>query len=543
MTDEIPVGSFGFRPEHVVDIFLRGSLSSATPTVHEVQAQVEALLVGPFAPLRSHLAAIVSEILHRIDVRIGTAHVLENVTDHEPWLESLDRGSWRLWPRLQGYLRDHERLPVSVLAELDRSTDQALMRLESPNRSGRWDRRGLVVGHVQSGKTTHYTTLAAKAMDAGYRIVIIFAGIHNSLRSQTHERIDRHLLGRDSCALKPSGEPSYPITGVGAYARQLSLPDVLFTMLTCTTAAENGDFKDQMARQVWFQVNEGARLVMVVKKNATILRKLRDWLRVLLSEQSASGQQQLIRDPTLFIDDEADQASINTRDPDQDPSAINGLIRELLMSFERVGSVGYTATPFANIFIDPTADWAQSRFGPDLFPRSFIISLKPPSDYVGPSVVFGHPGDESAGIVEQEPLPMYKEVEDSLAWIPVPHRKEHIPGPLPESLRKAIRLFVLACAARACRGDGDKHNSMLVHATRFVAVQNRIHEQIQQELTTLQTLLSFGASVTIQEYQDMLHDLWKNDIERAHPSFVQRLGDRCLPLPSWNDVLNEVPRE
>lgn len=185
MSDAHAAPSFGFLPEHVVEIFLRGSLNTATPTVDEVQRQVEALLVGPFAPLRSHLTEIVSEILRRVDVRIGMAHVLESLTDHEPWLESLDRTAWRLWPRLQGYLRDHERLPVSVLAELNRSSDQALMRLESPNRTGRWDRRGLVVGHVQSGKTTHYTTLPAKAIDAGYRIVIIFAGIHNSSESDT----------------------------------------------------------------------------------------------------------------------------------------------------------------------------------------------------------------------------------------------------------------------------------------------------------------------------------------------------------------------
>src|SRR5688500_9392217 len=100
MTDDNVTGSFGFRPEHVVDIFLRGSLNCATPTLQEVQTQVEALLVGPFASLRPQLVEIVSEILHRIDVRIGAAHVLDNPAGHEPWLESVDRSSWRLWPRL-----------------------------------------------------------------------------------------------------------------------------------------------------------------------------------------------------------------------------------------------------------------------------------------------------------------------------------------------------------------------------------------------------------------------------------------------------------
>ncbi len=543
MSGESSSFQFGFKPEHVVDIFLRGLSVGATPTVEEVHQEVEAMLVGPFASMQPHMNEIVSEILRRIDVRIGAADVLENPIDHEPWLETADRSMWRLSPRLLAYLSDHERLPVSVLNELDRSTDQALMRLESPSRAGKWDRRGLVVGHVQSGKTTHYTMLAAKAIDAGYRIVIILAGIHNSLRSQTHERIDRHLLGRDSCELTPAGGHS-PITGVGQYARQQGLEDVPFSMLTCTTAAENGDFKDQLARQVWFQVNEGARLVMVVKKNGSILRKLRDWLRVLLTEQSASGDRRPIRHPTLFIDDEADQASINTKDPDQDPSVINGLIRELLTSFERVAWVGYTATPFANIFIDPSANQSQpqSRFGDDLFPRSFIISLKPPSDYIGPSIVFGHPGDESAGIAPQERLPMYKEVRDATPWIPSPHKKDHVPGPLPVSLRQAIRHFVLVCAARACRGDGNAHNSMLVHATRFVVVQGHVFNQIQQELSTIQALLSFGAPGTVQQYRDELHDLWNDEIAANHAAFKKRLADKCSSLPNWEDVWSEIPR-
>src|SRR5262249_53891282 len=132
---------------------------------------------------------------------------------------------YRLWPRLLGYLNDVDHLPGAVLNELDRSTDEALARLESPSRGGRWDRRGLVVGHVQSGKTTHYTSLAAKAIDAGYRIVIILAGTHNSLRSQTHERVDRHLIGRDSCALNLGAGQAARLAGVGEYSRNLGFPD------------------------------------------------------------------------------------------------------------------------------------------------------------------------------------------------------------------------------------------------------------------------------------------------------------------------------
>lgn len=536
MTHPPPI-NLTFKPEHVVDMVMRAYTTTGVPTLAEVHSTVDSMLVGPFATLRAHLDGIVNEVLHRLSVRIGTASVLDNAMNHEPWLGSMDRAGWRLWPRLIAYLREHDRLPASVLAELDRSTDQALARLESPSRQGRWDRRGLVVGHVQSGKTTHYTSLAAKAIDAGYRVVIILAGIHNSLRSQTHERIDRHLIGRDSCALLQGGLGAARLYGVGEYSKELGLPDPPFSILTCTTAAESGDFRQNMASQVWFQVNEGARLIMVVKKNATILRKLRDWLKTLLAEGGDGGVARLIHEPTLFIDDEADQASINTKsDPDADPTTINGLIRQLMMSFARVGLVGYTATPFANIFIDPSSDFDKSKYGPDLFPQSFIVSLKPPSDYIGPPIVFGHPGDESVGISAQQPLPMYVPVGDSAPWIPSPHKKDHPPGPLPASLRDALRLFVLVCAARAARGDDRVHNSMLVHATRFIAVQNRVAEQVQDELSTVQSLLSHGSSATRAEQERLSREVWDRHVTLNHGAFAQRLGDRCSRLPAWDEV-------
>src|SRR5262249_19883209 len=125
---------------------------------------------------------------------------------------------------------------------------------------------------------------------------------------------------RDSCVLLEGGGHANRLLGVGEYAKELGHADIPFSIFTCTNSSENGDFKDQVARQVWIHVNEGARLVMVVKKNATKLRQLRDWLRMLLAEQSSAGTQSLIHHPTLFIDDEADQASVNTRDADQDPT-------------------------------------------------------------------------------------------------------------------------------------------------------------------------------------------------------------------------------
>lgn len=531
-----------FTQDRLLDLLLLGFSGIDEPTPAQVEATVDQFMVGPFALLRSQRAAVVDEVLRRVHVRIGAASTLDDNRDHEEWLPQLDRSTWRLWPRLYEYLRHESRLSPTVLKELDRSTDQTLERIESPLREGRWDRRGLVVGHVQSGKTTHYTSVIAKALDAGYQIVIVLAGIHKSLRSQTHERLDKDLIGLDSAALleaarrgarPPAGAA---VIGVGRFDLQRGLADLPFTILTCTTSADDGDFRTSIARQVGFRVSPGTRLVMVVKKERSILTNLRDWLR---TQNAAPGTTTRIHAPALMIDDEADHASINTNDPEVAPTTINRLIRELLQSFERVGFVGYTATPFANIFI-PSGD-ADGPFGDDLFPRSFVVNLKAPSDYIGPSLVFGHPGDDSMGLPAQLPLPMHVSVADSAAWLPDRHRNGHVPGPLPASLREAIRLFALACAIRVVRGQSREHSTMLVHATRFINVQERVAQQVDEELNTLRSIANLGGAGNIEELRAVFQDIWARHLSRHHDAFRTALGDRCPPLQDFSSVWREVP--
>jgi hypothetical protein len=523
----------------IIDLLMQTFQSSSEPRPSDVESRVEAYLQGPFLDLKSEKKRIVDEILQRINVRIGLASVLEDdKEDHEEWLDGVDRSSWRLWLRLKRFLQSVEHLPPAVLNELDRSTDQTLGLLESPDRLNVWDRRGLVVGHVQSGKTTHYTSLITKAMDAGYQIVIVLAGIHNSLRSQTHERIDKHIIGKNSAALlevvqNPDMPHPGPI-GVGLLDQQKGEPDIPFTLITCTSSADDGDFNTRMANQVGFSVSRGSRLVMVVKKNATILRNLIRWLRI----QNANSADR-INAPAIIIDDEADHASVNTRhDPDEDPTTINRRIRELLNMFERVGFVGYTATPFANIFIPSEEDHA--RYGRDLFPTSFIVNLKAPADYIGPNLVFGHPGDESIGLAAQDALPFYIRVLDAQTWIPDKHSKDHNPGEMPCSLKEAIRLFVLICTARACRGDMNVHNSMLIHVTRFVNVQERVTNQVRDELDMLKNLLGSGSSSVVKGIKEEFKKIWDTHIVSKHNQFQDRLGTRCTSLPSWEIVYSNL---
>lgn len=530
-----------FTSDMIVDIMLRGVDFPEDPTPEFIQHKVDELLVGPFAHLASERKQIVDDVLGRVRVRVGSATTLDDKNDnHTPWLPDHDRVSWRFWPRLERFLFQNEKLPPSVVQELDRSTDQTLALLEDPARTDPWDRRGLVVGHVQSGKTTHYTALAAKALDAGYQIVLVLAGIHNSLRSQTHERIDKHLIGRNSEALMEALRTKNPadvatLKGVGADDHERGEPQLPVTVITCTNSSPSGDFRTKIAEQIALNVSSGSRLVMVVKKNPTILNRLIPWLNML----KIAGHSK-ISAPTLVIDDEADHASVNTkRDPDADPTTINQLIRTLLKSFEHVGFVGYTATPFANIFISSDDD--HPKFGADLFPRSFIVNLQAPNDYVGPGLVFGHPGDESIGIAAQPSLPMFREVNDAAAWLPDRHNKTAIPGQLPASLREAVRAFMLVCAARSARGDEDKHNSMLVHATRFINVQGLVTEQLANELTALKNLICSGSLGNLQAMRKDLSDLWQRRFVEDYHKFNERLGDRCPEPVAWNDVWKHLP--
>ena len=532
---------FGFSDaESLVDQVMALFNGTDMPSRVQVEETVDGFLRLPMA---RHLADrrewVIDEVLRRTDVSIDAAKVLENNEQHEPWLEELDQDDWRLWRRLKTYLQFEEGIPPQVVGELDASTTKTLARLESPRREGKWDRRGMVVGHVQSGKTTHYTALAAKALDAGYRIVVVLAGMHNNLRSQTHGRIDRDLTGRNSRTAQTGAEQWAPI-GVQALQRRRGWDGPAFAIQTSTTADDKGDFNAKQAQSVYLQVGEGTRLVMVVKKNASVLRKLRDWFRGLLTDGAGGGQ--LIPHPALFIDDEADQASINTKDEDENPSTINRLIRELLTSFNRVGFVAYTATPFANVFAEPDTDEDDlARYGPDLFPKSFIVSLRAPTNYIGPAQVFGSPGDDPEGLAVREPLPMHVEAADGDAWIPPKHKSDHDVGPLPASLAEAIRLFVLVCAARCCRGDVRVHNSMLVHVTRFVKVQDQVAKQVGDELDALKSLVRNGGERTRARLEAELRTLWEREIAAKHPAFVAVLEKMVTDLPTWEDVWRQVP--
>ena len=394
----------------------------------------------------------------------------------------------------------------------------------------------MVVGNVQSGKTSNYTGLISKAVDAGYKIVIILAGLNNDLRSQTQKRIDKGFIGRDTRKKESYDQTSSKI-GAGLLPGFFEPP-----VIAVTSADTNGDFKKNVHRSVTITPG-GDPIIAVVKKNVTPLNNLLNWFT------GANDSGKIVNIPLLLIDDEADNASIDTKavkriggvevDPDaaeQDPTRINGLIRQILNSFSQSAYVGYTATPFANIFIYPMEKSDESSFGEDLYPRSFIINLHAPTNYIGPEKVFGLYKDRTANIDEIQPLPLIRKADDYNISFPEKHKKDLIVTGLPDSLYEAIYDFLLSAAVRDIRGQGRKHHSMLVHVTRFVNVQSQITDLLKEVVKKIVLELEMQTGPQYEELMEELEYIWFNDFVPTTKSVMETLDDNGIYEVEWNEV-------
>ncbi|CAN1556907.1 Putative endonuclease, Z1 domain containing protein [Mycobacteriaceae bacterium] len=483
----------------------------------------------------SDLEQLIRDLEADINVVIADWNSLADDTDHVPWLAGKldEKSSWKFWNRYARYMRGEQGLPAAPFNKLDEITDDILGRLEDPTREGPWDRRGLVAGQVQSGKTGNFTGLIAKALDNGYKLVVVLAGVHNSLRSQTQTRIDAGILGFDTRAIRQAAKANDSTkVGVG----KLSGPRLFVNSFT--SSADDGDFRLAVAQNMGVVPGGADPIVLVIKKNKSILENLYKWATLLTKERDPkSGKFKVPRIPVLVIDDEADYASINTKHPkagedEVDPSAINGLIRRFLDTFDRTAYVAYTATPFANIFIDPEGE--HSEKGKDLFPGSFIVNLPPPSNYVGPERVFGLKEDTANAIEEVESLPIVRKVFDYDTWLPDKHRaSDDVPsGDLPQSLKDSIILFLMAGGVRRWRGQVGKHHSMLVHVTRFTSVQKRVAGQIADFLGEVQQRFRYG------EGGD---PLLKAQVERLYESDLLPTSASLSNDPELSSLIGPLP--
>lgn len=481
--------------------------------------------------------ALVAQLMHEANVYVPDATLMDDPTDHIEWLPARRGGvEWRFWNRYKAFLEQEKQLSEPAVSSLNKLTDEILGKLEQPERKPAWDCRGMVVGSVQSGKTANYCGLICKAIDSGYRLVIVLAGMHDNLRSQTQYRLDEGVLGRDSQKDRQL-DRSNSLLGVGRLFGQL-LP-----IHSLTNSLDDGDFRAPKAET---NVTIGGDpVILVIKKNGSVLRNLLKWVLHVRGEEVPGEKRKIIRGvPLLVIDDEADNASINTKDrrgkviDEKAVTAINGHIRELLDAFEKSAYVGYTATPFANIFINPDAE--TPKHGEDLFPRSFILNVSPPSNYVSPSRVFGLDADPDSGIESKQELPLFRLVDDHEGTFPPKHQKDLPVQELPKSLTHALQCFVLVCAARRARGDTAVHNSMLVHVTRFVDVQHQVAQLIQGQVESMRRRLTIGEGERRQTLISELEQIWQTDFEPTSEAIRRSSPDESIVAVKWSQVAAEL---
>lgn len=529
-------------------------LRNQNPTEEDIRTWVDNCLSGIEHPESINRELLINELTANLilftDYKNPDIFEDENPS-HEIWLGEDQKKSikWLYWDRYTQYLADTGWKPEAI-HDIDRRTEDILSRMENPYRPGSWATRGMVVGYIQSGKTANYTGLICKAADAGYKLIIVLAGIHKDLRYQTQVRIDSGFIGTE----KKEGRKK-PV-GVGNISRikKNAGGEVPMEVNCLTDSTIDGDFKrPRTVNRITISAN-GSPFCLVVKKNSSVLKNVNEWINDLTVDSQIPGKVADI--PLLLIDDEADNASLNTKKYESSSSqekdeitTINKCIRDILNKFHKSAYVGYTATPYANVFIDPDA--RSDKYGADIFPRDFIISMREPPGYFGSGSAFGSlPGTE---INDDTLFPGIVIVNDDGDMIPEDKRSDpsFVPTQLSGSLRTAIVSFILACAVRDVRNEGVNktlHNSMLIHVSRYIAahglnaseedMQSGLSRLVHRELETLDENLALCDNETI----DKFFQLWNSSFHPASLKIRAKAGDPLCTDISWKQVCSRLGR-
>ncbi|WP_020663820.1 Z1 domain-containing protein [Amycolatopsis benzoatilytica] len=390
----------------------------------------------------------------------------------------------KYWPALEEMLRKSGWSSES-LADLDDASTKVVSLLSHPQER-QFSTKGLVVGYVQSGKTTNFTAVTAKAADRGYKLFIVLAGIHNGLRRQTQLRLVQQLVNPNR-------------------SRWLQLTD------------PDKDFTPPANAAAYLARNNKQHVLCVIKKNPRVLEKFSAWLE--------TAAEYLSDCPALIIDDEADQATVAT-------DKINPLICEILNRLPKSGYIGYTATPFANLLIDPAAK--------DLYPEHFIVNLPKPQGHFGTEVLFGRevmdgedPEDVPAG------YDMIREVPRHEVDLVRPSSRADTDGFHPvisDSLRGAILYFWLSTAARRVRKTGNPHSTMLIHTSVNTAVHNSFKFPLSELRDDSETLLRSGDP----ELREELRQIWDHEAARVP---AEQFSEQKVAFEELEQALPDVLRD
>ncbi len=434
-------------------------------------------------------AATLDKIRKQLEATIGISMVTGQGLhggEQEPWLEDVKATiKWNYWNAYSNELKS-SGFGREVIRVLDEDTDNILNECGNPGADFGWRVQGLVMGDVQSGKTASYCGLINKAADAGYKFVVLLTGMIEELRAQSQERMDSGFVGRDSRTIFDGGRENNPI-GSGRF--RAVVPNVLtsidFDFLTANKKVLGGIPLENISEPV----------LLVMKKNKSPLQNLISFL----DSQMSKGNHQLDL-PLLLIDDEADNASVNAK-KDEDPATINRLIREILKRFGKATYVAYTATPFANVFINPDE---SHDLGADLFPHNFVYSLNTPTNYIGAAGIFSESGSHQYQV---------QDITDADTIFPYKHKKDLTFTSLPRSLCEAVETFLLSCAIRDLRKEPLRHRSMLVNVSRFTDVQGKLSNLIKDYLYALtEEIKQYLADDDLWNRHSrltILHDTWQ----------------------------------
>ena len=410
-----------------------------------------------------------AENLLKLD--LGDALISKN---HVKWFKERKKDlNMKYWKRYEQYLLHDKSFPNPVVKTMDEVLDELTDLLGDPIMKEKFQRRGLIIGDVQSGKTANYTGLICKAVDVGYKVIVLLTGTIESLRQQTQLRIDEGFTGRDSEAMRK--QKTDILVGVGKHDNSL-------TPTAFTTRSD--DFNTKFANNLGLSLNTlKDPVIFVIKKNVTVLERLNQWLKQINLDPAID----YINNSLLMIDDEADNASINTNKEDCDPTKTNAQIVEMLGLFKRASYVGFTATPYANVFINP--DTKEEMEKENLFPKDYIYCLDAPTNYIGAKEIY----DEKSKYYS-----MLEPIKDGNIY-PLNHKIDFVVDKLSESLKKAINEFLLVNVIRDLRGDTTAHRSMLVNISRFVKVQKQFGDIILDYVEDIKKSVKLFSKIDLKE--------------------------------------------
>lgn len=442
------------------------------------------------------------------------------------------------WNRYNTYLAVEKKWEKSAIKKsIDNTTDRLLNSIANPRAMVEEEKRAMVVGYVQSGKTANYIGLINKALDAGYKYIIVLAGMHNNLRSQTQSRIDEEVLGYEtnSVAKQKQRETAQKNKiGVG------KVSNAKFVQ-TLTFRDEDGDYKKNRAGIV---TSPDVPTIIVTKKVKSTLENLIGFIESNseISKDESSGKFHMSsKYPLLMIDDEADQATVNTGYEyddygnvvdEYDVKTINKLIRVLFRHFDCRSYVGYTATPYANIFIPNNIRIADKEYGNDLFPADCIISLPKPYRYIGANEFFGYGTDNE----ESKPMPLARKIRET-NFIDVKKKKV---GNLPESMKTAMKSFLISIAVRNKREAMYKPNTMLIHVARIKNMHAQVERRVRDYFNDLQSMIINGDSETQGEIYKLIERDYLPTTRKMKKEFPRYMEGTDIYTP--DEIYEEIVR-